>query len=279
MSLPGAEASDSYPVPDAARARRKGEVTAATHLKVELHDNGPALWPEYIPITDLDETHRDLGTPLFETMYQGRRGGLAGQIIKPEWFRYYHGSPPGQTYAFVDVAISQKTTADETAIVVANVSIEHTLSPGLDWEVGDPAPLKGTVFYRWVWHGRVGLKDQERIIAEAANYYRPVAIGIEAVAYQTALVQLIESDHPELPIEPVTPDRDKLSRHLALARLYEFGRAYHHPTMEASAYEWQLSRLPNGRHDDMADAASGILQMTGLLTGAITVNQRPPGFL
>lgn len=259
-------------------------MTSATlHLKVELHDSGPALWPTYIPHADLAQARQDLGTPIYETMYQGRRGGLAGQIIRPEWFHYYRGIPPGITYAFIDPAISTKTTADETAIVVANVSLEHTAGPEWEGWDGDPAKapprIGGNVYVRWVWHGRVGLKDQERIIAEMADYYRPVAIGIEEVAYQTALIQLVISDHPELPIEGVKPDRDKLSRHLALARLYEFGRAYHHADLQASAFEWQLSRLPNAKHDDMADAAAGILQMTGLLSGAVSINQRPPGFL
>ena len=252
---------------------------APVRLKIELHDDGPALWPGYIPLQDLVQAREDLGTPLYETMYQGRRGGLAGQIIREEWFRYYKGSPPGQVYGFVDPAISEKQAADETAIVIANVSLEEGIPKHLDWEVGDGPPIRGAIFVRWVWHGRVGIKEQERIISEAWNYYRPVAIGIEDVAYQTALVQLLLADHPELPIEPVKPDRSKLSRHLSLARMYEFGRAYHHPTMQGSAFEWQLTRLPNGRHDDMADAASGILQMTGLLSGAITVTRRPPGFM
>lgn len=252
-------------------------------LRVELHESGPALWPDYISNESLEQAREDLGTPLFETMYQGRRGGLAGQIIKPEWMRYYRGRPPGVCYGFVDPAISTKTTADETGIVIANVDLQHDSPTDYEeaWQMGkNPSPpIRGTIYIRWVWHGRVGLKDTEAVIVEAHDYYRPSAIGIEEVAYQSALVQLLLADHPELPIEGSKPERDKLSRHLALARLYEFGRVYHHPDLQASAYEWQVTHLPNSKHDDMADAAAGILQMTGLLSGAVTVNQRPPGFL
>jgi len=199
-------------------------------------------------------------------MYQGRRGGLAGQIITDSYFRYYVSSPPGVPFMAVDPAISKKTTADETAIVIANVDLSS----------GGEEP--GSMYVRWYWHGRVGIKRQEEIIQQAWSHYAPVAIGIEAVAYQTALVELLEADHPELPIEPVTPDRDKTSRFLALARLYEFGRVYHHPSMKSSAFEMQLTRLPNGRHDDMADALAYISEMAGLSGGAVAVNQRPPGF-
>ncbi len=249
------------------------------HLRVPLHEDGPALWPGYISLGDLEGWREEVGTPIFETMWQGRRGGLAGQIIRQEFFRYYRGDPPGVTFMAVDPAISTKTTADETAIVVGNV--EATDSP-VRWEFTDRpddegSTIRSNVYLRWFWHGRVGLKDTEDIIFKAWSYYRPVAIGIEAVAYQSALVQLLENDHPELPIEPVTPDRDKLSRFLALARLYEFGRIYHHPSLTGSAYEYQLTHLP-GRHDDMADAAAYLTEMSGVAGGAVVMAHRPEGF-
>lgn len=231
------------------------------HVTVELHDHGPALWPGYITLDDLEQSHRDVGTPIFETMYQGRRGGLAGQIIRDEFFRYFRGLPPGITFACVDPAISTKTSADETAIAVGNVAPD------------------GNVYFRWIWHGRVGVRDTEDVIFRMWEYYRPVAIGIEAVAYQTALVQLLESDHPELPIEPYTPTRDKLSRFLGLARLYEFGRVYHHPTMQGSAAEYQLTHLPGGRHDDIPDAMTGLCEMAGISAPVIVSEKRPEGFL
>lgn len=255
------------------------------HGRVLLHDKGPALWPSYITLDDLEGALRDVGTPIFETMYQGRRGGLAGQIVRPEWFRYYRGDPPGVTYMSVDPAISTKTTADETSITVGNVKLDgHVWRPESDsWRaLNDPEPMpqlrEGSIYLRWNWHGRVGLKDQVAIIVKAADYYRPAAIGIESVAYQSALVQLIESDHPELPIEPVMPDKDKLSRFLFLGALYEFGRVYHHPDLQASALEYQLTHLPNGRHDDIPDSIAYLAQMAGLTQGATVLAERPRGF-
>lgn len=234
------------------------------HVTVKLHDDGPALWPRYIPLSDIEAAHHDSGTPVFETMYQGRRGGLSGQIIKPEWFRYYTGPVVGTTFMCVDPAISQKTTADETAIAVGNVVV---------------GPGETFVVFRWIWHGRVGLREQEDVIWQAWRYYRPVSIGIEAVAYQTALVQALEADHPELPIEPYVPTRDKLSRFLGLARLYEFGRVYHHPTMKGSAAEYQLTHLPGGRHDDIPDAMTGLTEIAGIATSVVVSERKPEGFL
>jgi predicted phage terminase large subunit-like protein len=231
-----------------------------THLKVRLHDEGPALWPDYIPLAELDDWKRGVGTPIFETMWQGRRGGLAGKLVKPEWIQYFRGFPPGTTFMTVDPAISEKTSADETGIVVGNVVYDEP----------------SRIYLRFVHHGRMGLRESAETIAKIAGYYRPVAIGIEAVAYQSALVQFVESEYPNLPIEPVKPDRDKITRILGLAALYEFGRVLHHPDMRASAYEWQLTHVPDARHDDMVDAACYLAQMAGISVTGVS-GDRPEG--
>lgn len=234
------------------------------HLKVRLHDEGPALWPGYIPLAELDGWLKDVGTPIFETMWQGRRGGLAGKLVKPEWIRYFRGYPPGVTFMTIDPAISEKTSADETAIAIGNVV--YGSGPG------DPS----RIYLRFMHHGRSGLRETAKTIKTIADYYRPVAIGIEKVAYQTALIEFVESEYPELPIEPVTPDRDKFSRFLGLAALYEFGRVLHHPDMQASAYEWQLTHVPDARHDDMVDAVCYLAKLADISMAAVG-GERPEG--
>lgn len=231
------------------------------HLRVPLHDEGPALWPAVVPETDLAAMHRLLGTPIFQTMYQAQRGGLAGQIIRDAFFRYYEGLPAQSVcFATLDPAISTKAIADETAMAVGNVD---TL---------------GNLYVRFVWHGRTGIAEQARIVKSVWDYYRPVAIGVENVAFQSALLEYISEKHPELPLEGVNPGgRDKLTRHLGLAALYEFGRVYHHPSLRASATEYQLTHLP-GKHDDIADAIQYLTVLGGIAGGSVVLGQRPRGF-
>lgn len=230
-------------------------------FRVPLHDNGPALWPEYQGVLELEKAHRQLGTAIFDASYQLQPGGLTGQIINPAWFAYgYVPNPedvPTTPYMTVDPAISTKSSADETAMAVGNIS------------------ASGQVWLRWVWHGRVGLMDQVRIIHEAWQHYHPVAIGVEAVAYQSALIQDLEARFDYLPLEPITPDRDKTSRFYALGALYEFGQIIHHPTIKGSATEWQLTRLPASKHDDIADAISMLTLMQG--SGSAQMTYRRPG--
>jgi phage terminase large subunit-like protein len=232
---------------------------------VLLHEDGPALWPDYVPLAELESIHRDVGTPIFRTMYQAEEGGLSGEIIDREFFRYGFAPKRSQPMMAVDPAIGKKASNDETAIIVANVvpNVDHPADP--------------FIFVRWVWAKR-GAREREKrdVIMQAWTHYKPVQIGVEAVAYQTALVELLGDDYPMLPVVPVTPDADKLSRFLALGALYEFGRIVHHPTLQATRFEDQLVRLPHGKHDDMADALAYIASMAGYSQSVIG-NRKPRG--
>jgi predicted phage terminase large subunit-like protein len=229
-------------------------------VTVPLHEQGPALWPGYIDEADLRRTWAEVGTPIFTTMYQGDPSGLAGEIIRREFFRYGFASDRSTCYMAVDVAISTKESADETAVAVVNIEpVDYT---------EDGVALPPMVTVRWVWHGRVGFAEQARVILEAHDYYRPVEVGIEKVAYQAALLQHLQAQAPNLPLTGITHDRDKFSRLLHLGAQYEFGRIQHEPHLRASALEHQLVHLPTGKHDDMADAVEMATRFSGATSAA-----------
>jgi phage terminase large subunit-like protein len=228
------------------------------HLVVPLHDQGPALWPDVVPESELAQMRRLLGTPIFNTMYQAKKGGLSGQIIRDSFFRYYEAVPTDSVcFAAVDLAISKKETSDERAIAVGNVS------------------RFGDLYLRFVWSGRPGISALADVIKRVWDYYKPVSIGVEDVAFQAAMLEYVTERYPDLPIEPVNPGgRDKLTRHLGLAALYEFGRVYHHPSLKATATEWQLTHLP-GRHDDIADAIQYLTVLGGIANSGVIIGPRP----
>lgn len=235
--------------------------------RVLLHERGPALWPEYIPLPELQQRHRDLGTPLYNVLYQADRGGLAGEIIWRELFRYGFapGLDPNQPgysvpYGAGDLAISRRTEADETAIVIGN------------------ATRDGELYIRYAWAGRISSLQTAAKLDTIWRHYRPVEIAIEAVAYQTALLEIAREKYPDLPLTPVTPDADKLTRFLALGALYEQGRIIHHPSLAGTYFENQLTKLPNGRHDDMADAVAYLAELAGLSGGGAFIAQKPGAF-
>lgn len=245
--------------------------------RVLLHEDGPALWPEYVSLADLQERHRDVGTPLYRTLYQADKGGLAGEIVWRELFRYGYapGTDPAvpgwsQPYAAMDVAISRRTQADETALVVGNAT-RPIATP-------DGALLVPSMLYvRFVWAGRISSLDQAALLDRVWQHYAPVSIGVESVAYQASLIEIAQERFPHLPLEPVTPDGDKFSRFLALGALYEAGRMVHHPSLQATRFEDQLTKMPNGRHDDMPDALAYLTELVGMTGSSAFLAQRPAG--
>lgn len=235
--------------------------------RVHLHDRGPALWPDYIPLSELEQRHRDLGTPLYSTLYQADRGGLAGDVIWRELFRYGYApgldsSSPGYSvpYGSADLAISKRTEADETAIVIGN------------------ATLDGMLFVRFAWAGRVSSLQTAAKLDRLWQHYRPVEIAVESVAYQAALIEIAQDRYPQLPLVPVTPDRDKFSRFLALGALYEQSRIVHHPSLRGTRFEDQLTKVPNGKHDDFPDALAYLTELAGLTKAGAFVADKPAAF-
>lgn len=249
----------------------------STHYRVLLHADGPALWPSYVDVASLESARRESGTPIFQTMYQAEAGGITGQIIHPDFFRYIGDGAiersfiaESQTYMTVDPAFTEKSSADETAIVVGSI---HP---------------NGMLYIRFVWHGRARFPSIVETIAgdhrnleqtrprSVVGFYHPVAIGVESVAAQSALIDMMEELHPDLPIEKRPIAKDKFSRFLALGADYEFGRILHHPSLMNSAFERQLTQLPAAKHDDMGDAASMIT--TYVDGGGAVAVDRPKGF-
>lgn len=246
------------------------------HFRVPLHDNGPALWPEYIDVQALEDARRESGTPIFNTMYQAEPGGLRGQIIARDFFRYIgDGSiekafiAESQTYMTVDPAFTEKASNDETAIAIGSI---HP---------------NGMLYVRFVWHGRARFPSIVETIAgdyrrpetrarSVVGYYQPVAIGIESQQAQSALIDMMEEQHPDLPLEKLPTTDDPFSRWLALGADYEFGRILHHQSLMNSAFELQLTHLPTAKHDDMAQT---IAMLTRYVDGGGAVPiERPKGF-
>lgn len=235
--------------------------------RVLLHERGPALWPDYIPLAELQKRHRELGTPLYSTLYQADRGGLSGEIIWRDLFRYGYAPGldsrmPGRStpYCAVDLAISKRTEADETAIVVGNVTAD------------------GLLFVRYVWADRVSALETARMIDLVWRHYGPVEIGVEQVAYQAALIEIAQERYPHLPLSPVRPDGDKFGRFLALGALYEQSRIVHHPDLRGSRFELQVTKVPHGRHDDMPDALAYLAHLAGMMGGSAFVGEKPEAF-
>lgn len=169
-----------------------------------------------------------------EQEIEGRFVDFEGARIKRDWLRY-SDNPTIVSYAIgVDLAVSLKTEADYTALVVVGE---------------DPA---GNIHVVDVYRARMTFNEILNTIRRYAERYNPRSIAIEKVQAQAYVAQeLIRTTM--LPIDPVRPDGDKLARFAPVEAKVEYGYVYLSKTLP-SYFVDELLSFPNTDHDDTVDA-------------------------
>jgi predicted phage terminase large subunit-like protein len=136
----------------------------------------------------------------------------------------------------VDLAISEKATADYTAACILGRDASGSL------HVLDMART------------RASFSQQIDFIKQLATKWQPSIVGIEDVQYQKAMVQQI-SAQTSLNVRGIRPDRDKVSRFAPLEGRYELGQVLHVRGLPQE-FEAELLGFPMGAHDDYVDSMS-----------------------
>lgn len=229
---------------------------AAGYRGVDPRKPGEALWPGKYNEEALAKIRATVGSRDWASLYQQRPAPSEGGIFKREWIRYWTRDaedyallhpPEGQArrvdldslecFATVDLAASAKETADYTVVSAWAVTKERDLIL-LDRErVRFEGPDQGPLIERM--HGRLDFDW----------------IGVEAVAYQITLVQTLA--RKGLPVRPLRPDKDKVSRALTAAARMEMGTVYLPKSAPwLSQFEDELLTFPNASHDDQVDTLS-----------------------
>lgn len=171
-------------------------------------------------------------------------------IFKPSYFRYYQRRPERLFTAMtIDPAISEKQSADYFAIRVDGMD-EHYNIYVLDyirghWKVAESIDNIFTTYLKW----------------------RPSAVGLETVAYQKALKGWLEEKmrdrHLHFPITELRrgTNETKEFRIKAMEPFYREGKWFHAEWMKGKDLEQELLQFPKGKHDDLIDAGSGMLEL------------------
>lgn len=169
------------------------------------------------------------------------------RIVHPEWIKYYDELPKDDEFIYtltgVDLAISEKDTADYTAMVSANV---YNYSEERKIYIL-PNPI----------NKRLSFPDA---IEEAKNLSRSLGEGIptkllvEDVAYQSAFIQQLEQK--EIPAEGVKlKGSDKRARLSLTTHMIRTGKILF-PRKGGEKLIEQLVGFGIEKHDDLADAFS-----------------------
>jgi predicted phage terminase large subunit-like protein len=217
-------------------------------------EEGELLWPERFSKETLEGLRRDLGSMGFAAQYQQSPVPAGGGQFKQQWLRYFTATDTHyelvtpdtvkrvlieQCYLFgtVDLAISQKQSADYTVIAMWAVTPDRELLlvDRLRDHFDNP--------------------EQQKQIQLFYQRYHPRFLLIESVAYQLAIVQQLWK--LGLPVREYKPVKDKVSRASTASVFYEAGRVFH-PRGALWLHEWEseLLMFPMAEHDDQVDNAS-----------------------
>ncbi len=218
---------------DSVLARRLKDEAWDSRTWSAFNDDG-VLWPEKWSAERLEAKRREIGSIAFAAEYQNDPTSMGAGIFKDAWFRGYAGPNNGWSkYAGVDLAISKKDTADETAIVTV-------VTNGEEIRVAD------------VWSGRWSFREAEqRIIGHCGDC---ALVAIESTAYQVAMAEELMFNSA-LPIKEVHPHKDKVTRAITLSSFIENGRVrFDMDSRDQEELRRQLLDFPLGAHDDMVDS-------------------------
>lgn len=216
-----------------------------------IDENGNPTWAEKFSLEYLEkekEAYRKAGK--LEIWYRERLcQAIAGetQVFRREYFHYYSPNEIPRliqncnVYITVDLAISEKETADYTAICVVAVDSENR------WYVLD------------VIYGRFNPSETIDKIFWAVQKYHPVCVGIEKVQYQAALQHFLEKEMRRrnvfFRIEELKAQKQKEIRIKALQPRFQQGLVLFPDIADWLAeMESELLTFPKGKHDDLIDA-------------------------
>lgn len=204
-----------------------------------------ALWPARWPVARLDQERERIGTVAFEQEYQANPIDDTLRVFQPEWLRCYDESELVPERLVTLMAVDPATGATGGDFFAL-------------W-VGSLDTATGVIYTRVLRLERVGVVEQARLIVEAFAAWRPARIGVETVAYQVALKEILEEEGRRrglyLPVVALRTTANKRARIEGSSPFYENG-TFRLPPALPPEIEEQFLHFPKARHDDAPDACA-----------------------
>jgi phage terminase large subunit-like protein len=219
-----------------------------------------ALWPEVWPTERLDEEQAVIGTSAFQQEYQANPIDESKRAFRPEWLR----RTPTEEFDALDqqgrliklIAVDPATGKDSGDFFAL-------------W-VGGVDSVTGLIHSRLLVLERIGIVEQVNLIVDAFQRYRPIRIGVESVAYQAALLQILEerslTQRMYMPVVPILSRGHKVARIQGSACFFENG-TFRLPEDLSPEAEAQFLHFPNGKHDDAPDVCAMAIDLARELRG------------
>ena len=212
-----------------------------------MDEHGNALWAGKYPTPEDIEAERQktMSETAWYREYLLKIISTEEQVVRPEWVQFYNKVPYEgfRSVAIgVDLAISEKTSADCTAMVVG-----HIYGVGKNMRIYiQPNPINERAPFP------IQVELIKALIATQKQKHWRVKTYIEEVAYQQAIVQLLQS--VKYDVEGVPTGRtDKTARLRLVTPFVKEGRVLF-PETGCEELIMQLVGFGKEKHDDLADA-------------------------
>ena len=217
-------------------------------VRPAINADGSYFFPERLGELRLAELKKSQGVYIFNSQYMLNPLSSENAIFKPEWIKYYKEEALPKrlnTFITVDLAISQKETADYTVVMVASVDEDSN------------------IYIREYSRERYTPQETADVIFKFVNKYKPLKVGVEVVAWQKAMIfflrQEMRARGKMLPLVELKADTDKIRRAISLQPWVENGTFHIKEDMKILYQE--MMEFPLGKHDDTVDAAAYIVQI------------------
>lgn len=220
-------------------------------VRPAINEKGEYLFPSRLGKKRLEELRKSQGAYIFNSQYMLNPISSENAIFREEWIKYYEEDDLPKninTFITVDLAISQKTTADYTVVMVSSVDSDSN------------------IYIREYARGRFTPNETIDIIFKLVDKYkkqRLLKVGIEAVAWQKAMIYFLRDEMRRkghfFPLVELKADTDKVRRANALVPFVENGAFFIKKEMKELYQE--MIEFPLGKHDDTVDAVSYIPQI------------------
>lgn len=226
-------------------------------LSDRLYDNrkpGEALWPERFSEEKLNDIAEGLGPMAFNCLYQQDPKVEGGQVLNINDLRRYKAEERPKkfmrTISSWDTAFESKSTSD--------------YSVGSIW--GDT----GKNFYLLhVVRVRMRFPQLKKLMIATHKQWNEDAILIESKASGKDLIYELQEE-TDLPVQPVNPVVDKVSRAAAISGRVEAGRVFipdRAPWLRIFLTE--LEHFPDVDHDDQVDSFTQAIRWMSRYGGSV----------
>ena len=199
---------------------------------------GQALWPEHIPLADLEAIRRRWPHD-FETNYQGNPHLPQGEFLKRDWWQLMAASQWPTEFDDLIQVWDTAAKAGEAAAYSACVTMGR---------------LGNRIFIEDVFRKKMEWPELERKAIELLQRSRPRVVVVEDQSSGISLIQALKAKG--LPILPMKTDRNKIARTKAISGIVQAGLVFLPKGRDwVESFIDETAGFPDTKYKDQTDAA------------------------